>query len=273
MLKMSKHQWLRNSIQFLVLLWLLISPYINLFRMDITYHEFLFLGKRYPFTNVLLFFFAFMGVAAILVLLSIFLGRIICGWICPYNSTQEFLTRVFLLKPGKIWKRVLYYFIVVLLSVIVATSLEIYFINPYFLWYVISTGQFRMESILLIFLFIGFMLLYFRLRHSFCKGYCPYAALEMLLSRSPVRVVFDVNHQDDCLDCEMCQKVCHMEIDPRDMEIEYCVDCGKCIDGCRSIVSSYHLNSLLSYKKINHAEYQKRKDEYFKNGKSGDFHE
>ncbi|HBI05083.1 MAG TPA: hypothetical protein DDY49_13765 [Paenibacillaceae bacterium] len=265
MFKLSKAQFFRNMIQIIVLVWLLVAPYINLFRLDITFRMFYLFGKGYSFSEAMLFFYAFMGMAALLFILAVFLGRILCGWVCPYNTTQEFFSRVFLMKPQKPWKVVFYYFLVFVVSLVAATSLEAYFIHPKYLLYLLKAGQFRMETILLFSLFVGFLLLFLRMRHQFCKGYCPYAAFQMVLSRKPVRVVFDVDHQDDCLDCEMCQNVCHMGIDPRDMDIEYCVACGKCIDGCKSIVSSNHLSHLLSYKKITHDEYERRKKEYFKN--------
>ena len=78
----------------------------------------------------------------------------------------------------------LYYSLVVVVSLVAVASLESYFINPFYLFYLVKTAQFRMETILLFVLFLGFILLFLRMRHQFCKGYCPYAAFEMLLRRN-----------------------------------------------------------------------------------------
>ena len=61
LLKLTKTQFIRNSIQVVVLLWLLVAPYINLFRLDITYRMFYLFGKGHPFSDAMLFFYAFMG--------------------------------------------------------------------------------------------------------------------------------------------------------------------------------------------------------------------
>ena len=67
----------------------------------------------------------------------------------------------------------------------------------------------------------------------FCKYLCPLGAFYAPFNKISV-LQLNVN-KDKCVNCNMCQKVCDMcvnpAINPNDTE---CIRCGKCVSSCSS---------------------------------------
>ena len=104
------------------------------------------------------------------------------------------------------------------------------------------------------------------LREQVCIYMCPYARFQSVMfdqdtlivsydprrgeHRGPRRKDADYKAQDlgDCIDCKMCVQVCPTGIDIRDgLQIE-CIGCAACIDACDSIMEKMdYPKGLISY--------------------------
>lgn len=87
------------------------------------------------------------------------------------------------------------------------------------------------------------------LREKFCTDACPYSRFQSVMFDSFTRTVrYDEqrgeprgkgnpkNNQGDCVDCNLCVQVCPTNIDIRDGLQIACVDCGACVDACDQVM-------------------------------------
>jgi cytochrome c oxidase accessory protein FixG len=85
-------------------------------------------------------------------------------------------------------------------------------------------------------------------REQFCAFLCPYARFQsvMMDANTPV-VAYDEargeprgrgKSKGDCIDCELCVRVCPTGIDIRKgLQLE-CISCARCIDACNGIMKN-----------------------------------
>ncbi|MDA8213941.1 MAG: hypothetical protein M0Z64_01545, partial [Nitrospiraceae bacterium] len=86
-------------------------------------------------------------------------------------------------------------------------------------------------------------------RHTFCKYVCAAGLMQMLfgwISPVSLRINFDRENLSRCTDCRGCEKVCFMDVKPRQArrDVISCVNCGECITACRKELGS---GCLFSY--------------------------
>lgn len=92
------------------------------------------------------------------------------------------------------------------------------------------------------------------LREQVCLYMCPYARFQsVMFDRDTLIVSYDkargelrgarkkdvdrtLNHLGDCIDCNICVQVCPTGIDIRDGLQYQCINCALCIDGCDSVM-------------------------------------
>ena len=191
-------------------------------------------------------------VAAILIVISLFFGRIYCSVICPLGIMQDIYSwlggkfkknRFSYVKEHK-WLRytICVIFIVCLVFGIapVTTLLE-----PYGNYGRIVTS-FYMRNITLsiiawvVMLFLG--VLAFLYGRAYCNSICPVGTILSLFSRFAVfRVQLD---KDKCKHCGLCEKNCKSRaIDVKNGKIDYsrCVVCFDCTDQCKFDALHYKL--------------------------------
>ena len=188
-----------------------------------------------------------MYVLGILVLFGMFLGRTICGFLCPMGLLQELLHKIRSpkLKKSKV-TRVLSYFKYILLALLIIIPL-LYKGIPFFCKYVCPAGTFEggigilAESansdffamldylftwkFALLVIFIVACVFIFRF---FCRFICPLGAIYGFFNKiALLGVKFD---KDECIDCGMCLEACPMDI--KKVGDHECISCGKCVDVC-----------------------------------------
>ena len=189
-------------------------------------------------------------VLGLLIFFGVIVGRLICGLICPFGFLQDLLYKIPFPKKIKSFKgdrllRKLKYVILVLMVLI----LPIFFkFTPIFCKYLCPSGT--LACILLsltnteLFATLGglftwklsvlivIILLSVMICRPFCKYLCPLGAFYAPFNKISV-LQLNVN-KDKCVNCNMCQKVCDMCVNPvnnpNDME---CIRCGKCISSCK----------------------------------------
>ena len=104
------------------------------------------------------------------------------------------------------------------------------------------------------------------LREAVCMHMCPYARFQsVMFDKDTLTVAYDpqrgesrgprkkdANHKaqglGDCIDCHMCVQVCPTGIDIRDGLQMECIGCAACIDACDSIMDKMNYpKGLISY--------------------------
>lgn len=185
----------------------------------------------------------------ILVLLTVLLGRVYCGWICPMNLIFELgcKTRKILDKLGiktrniafSRWNKYAMLFVGAVLSMIMGVQIFSFVYPPTIfnreivhLIYFGSVGIGAVSLLLIILLEISIS------QRAWCRYYCPGGALWSLLgSKRVLRIKRDASACDNCADCN---KVCEFGLYPmKDETGMECDNCGKCIANCHSKALGY----------------------------------
>ena len=178
-------------------------------------------------------------------LFGLFLGRFICGWLCPFGFLQELLYKI---PSKKINKnritRVLSYikYVILLIFVIV---IPLYKLVPGFCKYIcpvgtlegglpltymdpalrkLTGGLFTWKVLLLILILIVCVFCF----RMFCRFICPLGALYSFFN--PISF-FGIKVDDKkCIHCDKCVKTCRMDV--KHVCDRECIHCGDCIEHC-----------------------------------------
>lgn len=186
-------------------------------------------------------------ILGILLLFGLMLGRLICGFLCPFGLIQELLYKIRTPKLRKSrFTRVLSYFKYVLLAIIIAIPI-IYAGIPSFCKYVCPAGTFGGAISLLanpgnsdFFGMLGYLFTWkfcvlvvivvasIFIYRFFCRFICPLGAIYSLFCKiSLLGVKLDKNK---CIDCGLCIQGCKMDI--KHVGDHECIQCGECISVC-----------------------------------------
>ena len=193
-------------------------------------------------------------ITGFLILLGVLLGRVICGFLCPFGWFQELLHKIPTKKLStKKLKPLTYLKYVVLLPVLVTNQLGMG--DPFFCKYLCPQGVlegaiplslanagiraalgslFTWKFIVLLTVIVLSIVFY----RPFCKWLCPLGAFYALLNKvSLFQMQVD---QSKCVSCGKCAKVCKMDVDvtksPNHTE---CIRCGMCIRACPTDAVSF----------------------------------
>lgn len=194
-------------------------------------------------------------VLGLLLLFGLFLGRLVCGFLCPFGLVQDLLNKIktkklTIPKPVDRPLRYLKYAVLLLLVVLLPLLLqdEYGIAGPYFCKFLCPSGTleggipmvltseslFSMTGALFVLklsILIIILVLAVFLYRPFCKYLCPLGALYALFNPiSSYRLHVD---QKVCIRCGKCTAVCpmqaHIPDKPNDLE---CIRCGKCREIC-----------------------------------------
>lgn len=180
-------------------------------------------------------------VGSVFLLITVVLGRVWCGWLCPqtvFNDLAELVGRRFQKKLPPFASKLMEHISALIISKLIAFNLLCWFMPP--AQAVSRLLDFSAHPLLLA-CFLGMTLFgYLNLilvKRSFCRSYCPYGRLQTaLMDRGTLNLAFLEETRDRCLRCGSCVRICPMDIDIRDgFQIE-CIGCGRCIDACRSVM-------------------------------------
>ncbi|MGD9676961.1 MAG: 4Fe-4S binding protein [Vulcanibacillus sp.] len=177
----------------------------------------------------------------LIILITVVFRTGFCGWICPLGTIFDFIRKIGKLigsipfmrpinKNYKIWinnNRNL-------LNKI--DKYARYFKYIFLLWmmqaaFIAEGDQHESVNSLLIFLF--FVIIGLFIDRSWCKYCCPLGATLGLVGKiSPTKVERDENL---CIDCDLCTKICPINIDVAHKKIvndKDCNTCLECVDVC-----------------------------------------
>lgn len=204
-------------------------------------------------------------VIGILLLFGLTLGRIICGWLCPFGWLQELIHKIPLpkIRKNRITRgltRVKY----VLLGVLVILIPAWYGLRqtplPAFCKYICPAGTLEGAAALLLHpangeltgmlgalfswkaaVLAGTVLACVFLYRAFCRFLCPLGAIYSLFARIAllgVRV-----DEGLCSGCGACVRSCRMDV--RQVGDGECIHCGECLQACPEKAISIRAGKIL----------------------------
>jgi cytochrome c oxidase accessory protein FixG len=235
-----------------------------LLRFDLPRQQYIVGGQVFwpqDFSYLLLLILLFVVGTALLVAL---VGRFFCGWLCPHNVLLETIYRPLerLFEGPAVkrmnrargrgtgrWRALLSWTAFVLVSAWVAATATMLFTGPgAFTWGLLLDIAEYPNAAILYGVTFGLVLFNFAwFREQTCTIVCPYGRLQSaMLDPESLVVAYDPKRGEprgkpsevtgDCVDCDLCVKVCPTGIDIRNGSQMECIHCTACIDACDSVM-------------------------------------
>ncbi len=183
----------------------------------------------------------------LLFVLSFFVARLWCGWLCPMGAWQEICSPVMRHTVQEGWRKYVKYGITALwlgaLALTLATAGGIRSVDPFYgTVNGISISSPTVLVIVVVIFAVIFITAFFAGRRGFCNVLCPMAVVMIagrkirnLFGWSALRLSADASR---CIDCNKCSKTCPMGLDVNrmvrqgEMENADCILCASCADAC-----------------------------------------
>lgn len=236
--------------------------------LDVAHRRFHILGFVLAAEDLWLGFFLVTGVAFSLFYVSALMGRVWCGWTCPYTVFLEHIYRRVErwidgdgparrrleeapLTVGKALRRVFKHGIYLVLSAFIAHVFLSYFVSLRQLYAMMQgpPSQHWLAFGVVAFLTASLYFAFSWFREQFCIILCPYGRLQSALTDDhTVNVGYDKARGEprgkvntpgagDCINCRRCVQVCPTGIDIRNgLQLE-CIGCAACVDACDDIMA------------------------------------
>jgi len=274
---------------YVLLPWIPINGAPALF-FDVENRRFHIFGLTLLTQDLWVFFFAISGLGFILFFITALLGRLWCGWACPYTVFLEHVfrrierwidgdataRRKLDQAPSSAWKtirRAVKYALYLIASTIIAHVFISYFVSLPRLYQFMREGPLQHgATFTIIAALTGALYFCFAwFREQFCIILCPYGRIQSALTDDETVVIgYDSVRGEprgkatdpnagDCIDCTRCVQVCPTGIDIRDGLQMECIGCAACIDACNDIMRKVKRpEGLIRYDSTNGLEGKKR---------------
>lgn len=252
-----------------------------LFLFNVVDKKFILFGSIFWAQDFFIFGLGMLIFIVFVALFTVVFGRLFCGWACPQTIFMEMMFRKIeywiegdanyqkALKKApwnadKIKKRLLKFISFYTLSFIISITLMSYIISADSVFDILKNTNQNIGSFIGIILFTTvFFFIYWWFREQVCLIVCPYGRMQgVLLDKNSIVVAYDyVRGEDrhhfkknevrtggDCIDCNLCVKVCPTGIDIRNGTQLECISCTACIDACDNMMDNVGLpKGLIRY--------------------------
>lgn len=175
---------------------------------------------------------------------GIFLGRYFCSYLCPAGAYQDILGHYYNKKTKVIINRIKYFIWVPWLIFIIFLYIKAPKLNVEFGYQ--TTNYMSLSAPHSYIIYVGIIALFTVLgltlgKRGACHSICWMAPF-MVLGRKFGELLripsFKLTHNNGCIDCKQCNRVCPMSIDvhafaknDQDLSSE-CINCSDCIHSC-----------------------------------------
>ncbi|WP_235293938.1 cytochrome c oxidase accessory protein CcoG [Portibacter lacus] len=241
--------------------------------LNILERKFIIFGIYFPPQDFFLFVIAMLIFMVFIALFTVIFGRLFCGWICPQTIFMEMVYRRIEYwiegdanaqrrlnnapwTKDKILKKTIKQILFFGIAVLIANTFLAYIIGVDEVINIIKepiSMHLNGFIAMIVFSFIFYGVFAF-LREQVCTTICPYGRLQgVLLDKQSLAVYYDFERGEprgkmkkkvepetpalgDCIDCNLCVKVCPTGIDIRNgIQLE-CVNCTACMDACDEVM-------------------------------------
>ncbi len=194
-------------------------------------------------------------VAGFLVFVGALMGRVACGWLCPFGLIQDLLhkipfpQKIGAFKGDRLLRKLKYLGLLVFVIRLPMLLVDVMGqCSPYFCKLICPAGTleggiplallnksmrnalgwlYAWKNVLLVVTAILSMMIY----RPFCKYICPLGAVYSVFN--PISVFRYRVDKETCTDCGACAKVCKMQADPaKNANHPECIRCGECKKAC-----------------------------------------
>jgi len=215
--------------------------------------------------------------------ITVFAGRVWCGYTCPQSSftwlfmwcekvtegerNQRIKLQAAPWGPNKLARRAAKHTLWLAISVMTGLTFVGYFTPIRPLAQELLTLQIGGVSLFWVLFFTGATYINAGwLREAVCMHMCPYARFQsVMFDKDTLTISYDVARGEnrgprkrevkpadvglgDCIDCQLCVQVCPTGIDIRDGLQMECIGCAACIDACDSIMDKMNYpRGLIKY--------------------------
>lgn len=222
--------------------------------------------------------------------ITVFAGRVWCGYTCPQSSWTWIFMWVEKITEGernqriklqaapwglnKLVRRSAKHTLWLAISLLTGLTFVGYFTPIRPLAEELLTLQIGGVSLFWVLFFTGATYLNAGwLREAVCMHMCPYARFQsVMFDKDTLTISYDVARGEirgprkrevnpvdiglgDCIDCQMCVQVCPTGIDIRDGLQMECIGCAACIDACDSIMDKMgYARGLIKYTSERHLQ-------------------
>ena len=294
----------RTYVSWVLLVFLFGIPFVKiggepLLLFNIIERKFILFSIRFLPQDFHLFVLAMLTFIVFIILFTVVLGRLFCGWVCPQTIFMEMVFRKIEYwiegdanakkrlnqqpwNTEKVFKKFSKQALFFIIAVLVANTFLAYIIG------VDEVIQIAVEPIdqhyvgfSSMLLFSGaFFLVFSHLREQVCVTICPYGRLQgVMLDQDSIVVAYDfvrgeprgkINKKaassqaslakGDCIDCHLCVQVCPTGIDIRNGTQLECINCTACIDACDEVMDKVGRDrGLIRYDSYNGVKESRKK--------------
>lgn len=270
------YRW-RTRLSWFLLAFLLLAPFVRigglpLMMFNVIERKFVFFGLLFWPQDFYMVVLIALSVLVTLMLSTVTIGRVWCGWLCPQTIFMEMLFRKIEFAidgsaeqqlrrdrgpwtGGRLARTAVKLAIFYVLSFVIANVFLAYIIGSDALWAIVTDPPSQhVAGLAAITIFsVVFFLVFARFREQACVLACPYGrVMSSLIDRHTVTVTYDVTRGEprarlagtqearssrgDCIDCHQCVTVCPTGIDIRNGVQLECVNCTACIDACDHVM-------------------------------------
>ena len=223
-------------------------PWTDTLRLDLWSGRNMWLGEEVGLVQALkAFAFPFLAVNVAIILASRFLGRWLCGFVCPIGSMNR-LSEWFRWSTRKWAAHVAGPLAILAVSFLLAAVTFSFWID----WRVFVEGSGLAVSISALFLF-GTTAFIFGIVQGmgmrFCRDLCPSGVYFAVLGPQSDTTGVEFAHPQACTDCHACENSCPVDLQPREMlggaprpsmglypeglsNFANCLRCGDCVAVC-----------------------------------------
>ncbi len=197
---------------------------------------FLLLRGNSIFTPMLIIF-------GLLLLSTLVIGRIFCGYACPVGAIQELCSKInfksnlkeqenvkVALKTNQKWANLIRWIFFIFTGIVsIIWGLAVLQILSPFRGYSHISNPLAVALIIPFIILVIVIILSIFIYRPWCRYLCPFGALASITSRfSRYKYV----RTEDCTECGLCEKICPTQEAFRDSSKGECYECNRCREIC-----------------------------------------